>query len=89
MSHKESQKVSVYGKPGCVQCKYTLKQLEKHNVPYNYIDISVNEVAAERVKDLGYTNLPVVDTGTDHWSGLKLDKIKEQGQLSLFDGESE
>ena len=49
----------------------------------------MNEVAAERVKDLGYTNLPVVDTGTDHWSGLKLDKIKEQGQLSLFDGESE
>lgn len=71
-----SQGISVYGRPGCVQCKYTVKEFENINVPIDYIDISVNEVAAEHIKSLGFSTLPVVDTGTENWAGLKVDRIR-------------
>lgn len=67
---------TVYGKQGCVQCKYTLKELDKLHVSYEYVDISVNPVAGEQVKDMGFTALPVVVTAEDKWSGFKIDRLR-------------
>lgn len=76
MPSQEFRPVEVYGKPGCVQCKFTVKELEKLDVPYNYIDISVNVVAEERIKNMGFTTLPVVLAGDAKWAGLKVDNIR-------------
>ena len=76
MPSQESRPVEVYGKPGCMQCKFTVKELEKQDIPHQYIDISVNEVAAEQVKSMGFTTLPVVVAGESKWAGLKLDNIR-------------
>lgn len=77
MPSKESDHIKVYGKPGCVQCQYTCKELEKKQLSYQYIDISVNPVAEEHVKSLGFTSVPVVEApGQQPWAGFKPDKIR-------------
>lgn len=78
MSDQEKPSVAkVYGKPGCNGCKLTLKVLEREGIPYNYVDITVNEVAHQEVKNLGYTSAPVVVTDTgQHWTGFSPDRLK-------------
>lgn len=70
------QEVSVYGKPGCVQCKYTTKELDKLDVPYRYIDIEENQGAHQEVKGMGFTSLPVVVTNSEQWAGFSPDRIR-------------
>jgi glutaredoxin-like protein NrdH len=69
-------KATVYGKPGCVQCKYTTKMMDTEQIPYVYLDITVNEVANEAAKSYGRTALPIVVAGEQVWQGFSPDKIK-------------
>lgn len=68
--------VTVYGKPDCKPCEFTKKVLDKEGIPYTYLDITVNEVAHQEVKNLGYSGVPVVVAGDDHWTGLHPDRLK-------------
>ncbi len=69
--------IKVYGKPGCVQCKFTCKELEKACLPYEYVDISINAAAETHVKSLGFSSLPVVEAfNLPAWAGFKPDTIK-------------
>lgn len=77
--------LTVYTKPGCVQCNATYRALDKKGIPYNSVDISIDEAALERLKALGYAQAPVVETHNDHWSGFRSDKIEEYAiQLALW-----
>lgn len=76
MENEQQPAVKVYGKPGCVQCKYTTKELDKLQVPYRYVDITTNEVAHQEVKNLGITSMPVVVSPSGTWGGLHLDKLR-------------
>ncbi|SDZ48298.1 glutaredoxin-like protein NrdH [Herbiconiux ginsengi] len=69
--------VTVYVKPGCVQCTATERALVAKKVTFEIIDLSADEVALEHVKELGYLQAPVVETTTAHWSGFRPDKIDE------------
>lgn len=69
--------ITVYTKPGCVQCNATFRALDKTNTEYHSIDVSQDSAALERIKQLGYMQAPVVETSTDHWSGFRPDKISE------------
>lgn len=77
MKNNNSQSVSVYGKPGCVQCKYTTRELDKLNVPYRYLDIEQNEAAHQEVKNLGFSSLPVVVTNSEKWAGFSPDRLRK------------
>lgn len=68
--------VLVYGKPKCGGCTATKKILDVNGIPYEYRDITVDHDAAVEVANLGYTSLPVVVAGEDHWSGYRPDRIK-------------
>lgn len=69
-------KATVYGKPGCVGCNATVKKLDQLQVPYKYLDITVNEQAHQEVKNLGYSAAPVVVTETgQHWTGYSPDRL--------------
>lgn len=68
--------VTVYSKPTCVQCKATYHYLDKAGIEYDKVDISETPEAAELVTSLGYSQVPVVVAGEDHWSGLKVDRIR-------------
>lgn len=66
---------TVYGKPDCYGCKATVRKLEHDKVPFNYVDITVNEAAYQEVKRLGYESAPVVVAGEQHWSGFRPDRL--------------
>lgn len=67
--------VTVYSKPACVQCTATYRALDARGIEYEIFDLSVDEIALQTVKDLGYLQAPVVVAEGDHWSGFRPDKI--------------
>lgn len=68
-------KVTVYSKPGCVQCNATYRALDSKGIIYNTVDVSQDSEALVRIQALGYMQAPVVVTDVDHWSGFRPDKI--------------
>lgn len=70
--------VTLYSAPGCAGCVGTERFLQSYKVLYKKIDVSQDEQAKERIKQLGYGSLPVVFVDEDtHWSGMNLSKIRE------------
>ena len=55
--------VDVYGKPGCVQCKYTNKKLEEDGHEVRYHDIMEDQGARQVVEQSGQLALPLVVAG--------------------------
>jgi glutaredoxin-like protein NrdH len=50
--------------------------MQKINVEYREVDLSVNEEAYQMVKALGYSAAPVVVAGEEHWSGFRPERIQ-------------
>ena len=69
--------VIVYTKPGCPQCERTKKLMDNYGIEYETVDVSVNHVARENLMAQGYSQMPIVHTEYDEWSGFRPDKIKE------------
>lgn len=69
------QQITVYSKPGCVQCQATTRELDKRGAAYEVHDVTEDQDAYARVRELGYQQVPVVEAGGQHWSGFRPDKI--------------
>lgn len=69
--------ITVYTKPGCVQCNATFRALDKAGADYSSTDVTQDSAALDHIKQLGHMQAPVVETSTDHWSGFRPDKISE------------
>jgi glutaredoxin-like protein NrdH len=69
--------ITVYTKPGCVQCNATYRALDKKGIPYRSLDISQDPEALEALKARGVQQAPAVETPTDFWTGFRPDKIDE------------
>lgn len=71
--------VTLYGKPGCVQCDSTERAFKKKGVPYKKVDVSKDPEAFDHIVRLGYMQVPVVQLGKDgrHWGGFQPDLINE------------
>lgn len=74
--------VTVHTTPGCVQCRMTERALDRRGIDYVVVDLSVDEAALARVRELGHATAPVVvvtDTASgrvaDHWAGFKPERI--------------
>lgn len=68
--------LTVYSKPGCTQCVSLKTALDKRGIAYREIDVSVDPEALRHVTDeLGYRQMPVVETADDHWCGYRMDKM--------------
>jgi glutaredoxin-like protein NrdH len=67
--------VTVYSKPACVQCTATYRALDRLGVDYQIIDISEDAEALDRVRGMGYMQVPVVVAGDSHWAGFRPDMI--------------
>jgi len=50
-----------------------LAQLE---IPFEKVDVTLDESALKTVTDLGYMQAPVVMVGEEHWSGFQPDRVK-------------
>lgn len=68
--------VIVFTKPNCVQCEATKRAMKKHNIAHTTVDISQDDDALSKVKQLGHYQAPVVVVGDDSWSGFRPDRIK-------------
>lgn len=72
-----SPMIIVYSKPGCGQCMFTKKFLERNGIDYVEKDVQADEVARQEVLDLGYQSLPVVVVnGTESFNGYQADKLQ-------------
>jgi glutaredoxin-like protein NrdH len=78
--------VTVYTLPNCVQCDMTKKTLNRHYVNYVTVDLSTDDQALQKIRNLGYQQAPVVITENNHWSGFKLDKIKDLAEITRSKG---
>lgn len=79
MTTPPSYPVHVYSRPGCMPCKRTKQLLDKAGVGYVEHDVQASPDAAETVRALGYSSVPVVTVtlpdGIDHWSGYRPEQI--------------
>lgn len=69
--------------PSCHRCLITKKHLERRGVPYVEvrIDLEENSQWAERLKEMGFTQAPVVQVDDDDvWEGYSADSIDELGR---------
>lgn len=73
--------VTVYSKPSCVQCNATYRALGKKGIEYDVVDVSEDSTALAHVLALGYQQVPVVETASEHWSGYRPDKISSLAVL--------
>lgn len=69
-------KITVYTTPNCVQCNSTKRYFDKNDIEYETVDLSQDADAMAMVKELGYSVAPIVIAGNKHWSGFRLDQIK-------------
>ena len=67
--------LTLYTLPSCMQCTLTKRALDNAGLPYNVIDLSQDDIAAEYVRSLGHTTAPIVTVGDAHWSGFRPDLI--------------
>ena len=73
--------ITVYSKPSCVQCNATYRALTKKGIDYTVVDVTEDSAAYDHVVGLGCQQVPVVETGSDHWSGFRPDKINSLALL--------
>lgn len=73
--------VTVYSRPGCVQCTATIRTLTKAGVEYDVQD-AMEEANNELIHSLGISSAPAVivrdgDIIVDSWGGFRPDRIEE------------
>lgn len=69
--------VTVYTRPGCVQCTATIREFQKKGISPSVVDIDKCEDGSAKVMELGYRSLPVVVAGEAHWGGFNPDNINK------------
>jgi len=71
--------ITVYSKPGCMQCRMTKKHLDRIKATYNVVDITEDDKAFNHVvNELKERSMPVVETsdGT-HFTGFRKERLEE------------
>jgi glutaredoxin-like protein NrdH len=69
--------ITLYSLPACVQCETTKRYLNKNGIEFTEINMADNTDALDRVRDMGYTQAPVVVVGDTSWSGFRLDSLQK------------
>lgn len=49
----------LYSQPGCSNCRAVKRQLDKHNIPHQVLDITDDDQARDRIVQAGYQSTPV------------------------------
>ena len=78
-------KITVFGKKGCMQCKMTASIFTDNDIDFDYIDIEDVVGWREHFKSLGYQGLPVVAMGNDVlWVGFQPERINDIVDAGLW-----
>ena len=59
--------ITVYGRPGCAISQMTRRWLDRHGIPYQYVDVDRNPQARSRLewRTGGRVRSPTVVVGSD------------------------
>jgi glutaredoxin-like protein NrdH len=68
--------VTVWRKPGCVQCDQTEREFNKRGIIYQVKRLDRSPKAVERFLELGLLSAPIVETDDRRWSGFRLNRIE-------------
>jgi glutaredoxin 3 len=72
------QTITIYSTPTCAYCKMAKEYLEKKNIPFTDIDVSVDQQKAEEmVAKSGQFGVPVIDVGGKIIVGYDKRKLDE------------
>ncbi|HFI0682457.1 TPA: glutaredoxin-like protein NrdH [Streptococcus suis] len=69
--------ITIYSKPNCQACRMTKMVLDDLGVDYTHIDVTTDAEALDKVKTLGYSQMPVVEADGEFWSGFQPDRLAE------------
>jgi glutaredoxin-like protein NrdH len=58
--------IVVYSKPGCQQCNAVERYLKSNGFRYQKIDVTQFPAAEEKVRDMGYSQVPVTVVPFDY-----------------------
>ena len=77
----------LYTRPGCGPCAGLKRRLTTMDLPFTEVDITQDPAAAARLKEAGFTTVPVLeDTATGQmWPGVDTEKLTEAKRERLFD----
>lgn len=72
----------VYSRENCPQCKFTKEFLQKHDIPFETVNVEVQDGALEILRHYGWQSLPVVSIDdelsdqTKTWFGFRPDRLE-------------
>lgn len=73
----EHQMITVYGQPDCQPCRLAMRQLDKAEVPYNYVDLTEHPEKLQQFKEAGVQSTPIIETPTERFTGLQPKRIQD------------
>ena len=68
-------KITLWRKPGCVQCDQTEREFNKRGIVYQVKRLDKSPKAVERFLEMGLLSAPIVETDDRRWSGFRLGRI--------------
>ncbi|GAA6237301.1 redoxin NrdH [Apilactobacillus micheneri] len=72
------EKVTVYSKNNCMQCKMTKRFLGEHNIEFVEKNINEQPEYVDYLKEKGFMSLPVVEAeGMNAISGFRPDQLSQ------------
>lgn len=72
----------VYSRENCPQCNFTKEFLKKHNIPFETVNVEVQDGALEILRHYGFQSLPVVSIDDElsdpqkTWFGFRPDRLE-------------
>jgi glutaredoxin-like protein NrdH len=73
----EKVNVTLYTIPACSATALVRNHLDRNFIDYTIIDISRDRAAYAFIREQGFTESPIIDTGDQMWSGYQPAKMKE------------
>jgi glutaredoxin-like protein NrdH len=75
----EDRMITVYGTQDCVQCTRATVLLDREHVPYEYVDLALEENQSKlaALRAAGFQQMPVIETPTERFTGFDPDRIKK------------
>lgn len=76
----EHSMITIYGQPDCHPCRLAQRQLDKEQVPYDYVDLTQHPHMRRQFHQQGLLSTPIIETPTERFTGLQPDRIKAAAQ---------
>jgi glutaredoxin-like protein NrdH len=73
-------KTIVYTLPNCSQCDATKRLMTANNIEFDELALQDYPDKAQEFIEQGHKSAPIVDTGSQVWSGFKYEEIKALAQ---------